>query len=94
MPPTRSTRWSPPVPPQREVSPRRAQQLLGRHPHFRGRAHLFQFECTDRAVVVRGRVPSYYLKQLVQSALQELGTEIRIINSVEVIGYGQSSHKH
>lgn len=43
---------------------------------------------------MRGRVPSYYLKQLVQSALQELGTEIRIINSVEVIGYGQFSHKH
>ena len=66
---------------------RRAQALIERHPHFRGRADQFQFECVEHALVVRGKVPTYYLKQLVQSALMEMD-HCRVDNRIEVLPTG------
>jgi len=43
---------------------RRARDLVARHSHFYGRAEIFEFECSDNVLLVRGRVPTFYLKQL------------------------------
>ena len=47
----------------------RARDTLDQHPHFRGRAGLFQYECCGDVLIVRGTVPTFYLKQLLQTAL-------------------------
>ena len=65
----------------------RAQAAIEQHPHFRGRAGQFQFECAEHTLVVRGKVPTYYLKQLVQSALMEID-HCRVDNRIEVLPTG------
>ncbi len=62
-----------------------ARDLLRRHPHFTGRADGFKFELFDNKLVVRGRVPTFYLKQLLQHALQQLDGIEEIDNRVEVM---------
>ena len=49
-----------------------ASFLLDAHPHFHGRANRFAFECHARTLTVRGSVPSYYLKQVLQSVLRDV----------------------
>jgi hypothetical protein len=39
---------------------------------------------TDREIVITGRVPSYYLKQLAQEALRPTLGDRRLVNHVEV----------
>jgi hypothetical protein len=69
-----------------------AHDLVSQHVHFRGRARNFDYECHEDVLVVRGSVPSYYLKQLLQSALMELEGVVMIDNQVDVISsYGLSS---
>ena len=63
----------------------RARDMLEQHSHFRGRASLFQYECSVDVLIVRGIVPTFYLKQLLQSALK--GLEVRIDNQVVVAGH-------
>lgn len=63
----------------------RARDLLARHAHFLGRAHAFDFECEENVLVVRGRVPTFYLKQLLQDALKQLEGIRRIDNRVDVV---------
>ena len=59
--------------------------LLARHPHFQGRSSLFEFECDENVLIVRGAVPTFYLKQLLQSALTRIDGVDRIDNRVDVI---------
>jgi hypothetical protein len=61
----------------------RARDLLSRHPHFCGRVDSFEFEWKEDVLVVKGRVPTYYLKQLLQSALKQLDG-VRIDDRVDV----------
>jgi hypothetical protein len=71
---------------------RHAHDLLARHEHFRGRADLFEFECRDKVLVVRGSVPTFYLKQLLQNALKHLDGVREIDNRVCVFtpnGFGR-----
>jgi hypothetical protein len=63
---------------------RQARDLLRRHPHFGGRADDFEFELCDSILVVRGCVPTFYLKQLLQHALQQLDGVAEIDNCVTV----------
>jgi hypothetical protein len=63
---------------------RRARDLLANHAHFRGRADIFVFECSQNVLVVRGRVPTYYLKQLLQTALTQVEGVQRVDNRVDV----------
>jgi hypothetical protein len=65
-------------------APQRARELLNRHPHFCGRADRFKFENVDGILVVKGTVPTYYLKQLLQSALRKLDG-LRIDVRVDVV---------
>ncbi len=44
-----------------------------------------QYECETDVLTVRGIVPTFYLKQLLQSALKDLN--VRIDNQVAVAGY-------
>jgi hypothetical protein len=63
----------------------RARELLSRHPHFYGRVDSFEFEWVEEVLVVKGAVPTYYLKQLLQSALRKVEGVRRIDNRVVVV---------
>ena len=65
-------------------APQRARDLLNRHQHFCGRADGFKFEWVDDVLVVKGTVPTYYLKQLLQSALKKMD-DSRIDVRVDVV---------
>jgi len=63
---------------------RRAQRIVAHLPHFRGRNYPLTFRAYERSVVISGRVPSFYLKQLIQTSLLTLDGVGRIINEVEI----------
>lgn len=62
-----------------------ARELLSQCAPFRGRVDSLQFVAEADAVVVRGTVPSFYLRQQLQAALHQLQGPVRIVNRVEVI---------
>jgi osmotically-inducible protein OsmY len=61
------------------------RERLEQHPHFRGRASLLTIESIDGSIVVSGRLPSYYLKQLLQEAIKEIPGVEKIDNHVDVV---------
>ena len=61
------------------------RERLERHPHFRGRFGLLQIESIGDSIVVSGRVPTYYLKQLLQEVVRLTPGVERIDNQVEVL---------
>lgn len=63
----------------------RARKQLAQHCQFRRRAAAFAFDVLGDTLVVRGHVPSFYLKQLVQTVLRDLDGVRWIDNQVEVI---------
>ena len=65
----------------------RARDTLEQHPHFRRRAGLFQYECCGDVLIVRGTVPTFYLKQLIQTALKGFEDVVRIHNQVTVTSW-------
>ena len=69
----------------------RARDTLDQHPHFRGRAGLFQYECCGDVLIVRGTVPTFYLKQLLQTALKGFEDVVRIHNQVTVTSWDSIS---
>jgi hypothetical protein len=62
-----------------------AQQLVGQHCHFHGRANRFEFVQSDGVLTIRGTVPTFYLKQVLQSLLQNLDGIRWIDNQVDVV---------
>ncbi len=62
----------------------RIRGRLEDHPQFRGRTHLLQIEVIGGSVVVSGRVPTYYLKQLLQEAIRTIPDVADIDNCVDV----------
>ncbi|HMO85780.1 MAG TPA: hypothetical protein PKC18_12775 [Lacipirellulaceae bacterium] len=62
-----------------------ARALLARQPQFRGRVDLFEIAGSDDMLVVRGRVPTFYLKKLVQSILLKMDGVERIENRIDVV---------
>jgi len=58
---------------------------LEEHPHFRGRPGAFQLEFQQGTIILSGRVPSFYLKQLLQEALRDIDGVERIDNRVDVV---------
>jgi len=72
----------------------RARRQLAAHSQFQRRVDSFAFEVLGDTLVVRGRVPSFYLKQLVQTVLRDLEGVRWIDNQLEVIaGNGQSRRR-
>ena len=62
----------------------RAQILLEAQPQFTGRSRLFKFEYDGDTLVVSGAVPTFYLKQILQSTLKTLDGVRLIDNRVSV----------
>lgn len=60
------------------------RERLETHPHFRGRTHLIQIKSSGNSLVVSGRVPTYYLKQLVQEVVKLVPDIGKIDNRVDV----------
>ena len=76
--------------PPRDVAPRaeevvrRAKILIESQPHFVGRARLVTFDYTKETLVIHGAVPTFYLKQVLQSALKNLDGVRLLDNQVSV----------
>lgn len=71
----------------------RARQTLAQHGQFRGSAESLTFVLQGEVLVVRGSVPSFYLKQMLQTVLKDLAGVRQIDNQVEVVlsaGLGSS----
>ena len=65
---------------------RRARAIIETHSFFVGGARLFEFQYreSEGVLVVRGIVPTFYLKQVLQSLLKNLDGIRRIDNQVTV----------
>jgi hypothetical protein len=66
----------------------RAKAIIASDPYFRGTSYPLKFESFENVLVVRGCVPSYYLKQIIQRTLCSMEGVDRIVNQVEV-DYGR-----
>jgi hypothetical protein len=64
---------------------RAAYEMVDKHCHFHGRAGGFQFVQQDDVLIVRGQVPSYYLKQVLQTALKDVDGIRWVDNQVDVV---------
>jgi len=64
---------------------RTARALLATHDHFFGRTQGFEFEQAEEVLVVRGQVPTFYLKQVLQTVLREVAGVERVENLVDVV---------
>jgi len=61
------------------------REQLEHHPHFRGRTCLIQIEAVECTIVLSGRLPTYYLKQLLQEAIRLMPGVVGIDNRVLVM---------
>jgi len=60
-----------------------AQQCLERSPYITVRS--VSCECEGGVLFLRGRLPSYYQKQLAQEAVAELKGVRQVVNQTEVV---------
>ena len=61
------------------------RERLENHPHFRGRASLLNIELAAETIVLSGRLPSYYLKQLLVEAIKGVPGVVDIEDHVDVL---------
>ena len=72
----------------------RAVRRLREHPHFRGRASAVELDFYQGTMILKGRLPSFYLKQLLQEALRDIDGVETIDNRVDVVCHsGLSSNR-
>jgi osmotically-inducible protein OsmY len=62
-----------------------ARNYLENHPHFRGRVNNLAIEHDGRNLILSGRVPTFYLKQLVQETVRHVPGVQHIRNKIEVV---------
>ena len=62
---------------------------LANHSLFHGRAHLIEVEEINGRLVITGKLPSFYLKQVLQTALRDIDGVQDIDNQVDVIWPGK-----
>jgi hypothetical protein len=62
-----------------------ARVQLEQHPHFRGRLAGLRIEHRGRTLFLSGRVPTFYLKQLVQEAVRHLPGVQHVRNEIDVV---------
>lgn len=61
-----------------------ARQYLEKHPHFQGRISGVSIAHEGRSLFLSGRLPTFYLKQLIQEALRHLPGVQAIYNEIDV----------
>jgi osmotically-inducible protein OsmY len=72
-----------------------ARQQLERHPHFRGRVSGVSIKHEGRNLYLSGRLPTFYLKQLVQEAVRHLPGVDFVYNEIDVVSpHGVSSVRY
>lgn len=62
-----------------------ARQQLEQHPHFRGRMSNLSIEQRGKALRLSGRLPTFYLKQLIQETIRHIPGVQRIHNEIAVV---------
>ena len=62
----------------------RAIKQIEQHPLFRGRASLLEITFDEGTLTIEGRLPTFYLKQVLQEALRDLDGIEQINNRVNV----------
>jgi hypothetical protein len=62
-----------------------ARALIQSDPCFATRTSHFEFDLAGDVLVVRGRLPTFHLKQLLQSVLVKLDGVARVDNRVSVV---------
>jgi len=62
-----------------------ARDYLERHPHFRGRMNDVAIEHDGRTLFLTGRLPTFYLKQLVQEAVRHVPGVQQVRNLIDVV---------
>ena len=69
-----------------------ARERLEEHPHFRRRSATVVIESHGDTLVLMGRLPSCYLKQMLEESLVTLPGVAKIDNQVDVICSNGLSH--
>lgn len=62
-----------------------ARHHLEHHPHFRGRVSDVSIEHEGRTLFLTGRLPTFYLKQLVQEAVRHVPGVQQVRNLIDVV---------
>jgi osmotically-inducible protein OsmY len=62
-----------------------ARDYLEHHPHFKGRLNDVSIDHDGRTIYLSGRVPTFYLKQLVQEAVRHVPGVEHVRNLIEVV---------
>jgi hypothetical protein len=70
--------------PEQAYVEEQARQILYRHPHLNSMRQDFDFKYEERVLTIKGKVPTFHLKQLLQTALRKLDGVERVDNRVSV----------
>jgi hypothetical protein len=62
-----------------------ARQYLEHHPHFRGRMSDVFVAHNGRTLLLTGKLPTFYLKQLVQEAVRHVPGVQQVRNMIDVV---------
>ncbi len=62
-----------------------AREYLENHPHFHGRMNDVAIVHEGRTLVLRGSLPTFYLKQLVQEAVRHVPGVLHVRNVIDVV---------
>jgi osmotically-inducible protein OsmY len=62
-----------------------AKNYLETHPHFRGRVNEVAIQHKDKTLYLSGRLPTFYLKQLVQEAVRHVPGVQYVRNMIDVV---------
>jgi hypothetical protein len=73
---------------------REALERLSRYAHFCAHTNSISIDFREGTLVVTGILPSFYLKQVLQTILRDLPGVVRIDNRVEVVAAGNALRPH
>jgi hypothetical protein len=62
-----------------------ARDYLEHHPHFRGRVNDVSIDHDGRTLLLTGKLPTFYLKQLVQEAVRHVPGVHQVRNMIDVV---------
>jgi len=62
-----------------------ARESLERHPHFRGRTSVVGIEQRGRMLRLTGKLPTFYLKQMVQETVRHIPGVQGVRNEITVV---------